>query len=371
MANGFVRGILLTEQQVFNGAAPSRKITPPGYLKMLLNNSTPNVVTTTIDPGNGTIREVTVKYRPRSTAGQSGTTDDCSISATPGYLETDIPGTNFRHIARFFDDATIARYEAEALQTVVAGRPVFQQGIMREIWDLIIDAANGLVADVNADLLTQQAATFGVNVTNSVNTAKTINFPLSTATNPLDAGMTLLETDIQDNEIRVENSVIVGSGFISGVYRQIQNNTQNVNTVNYPSNAPVYYWDPAAATLWGANEFGVFEKNSVLFININKFNGPMGGDKLSTFLTTINLPVNVTDSIGDSLQGLKFDMQIRYNDCPQELEIAGEPTSVGRGWIVDLMCNAIQFNIPADAYDAGDRLAGNNGTLRYLATNSP
>ncbi len=370
MANGFVRGLLLTEQQVFNGIAPSRKITPPGYLKMLLNNGTPNIISTTIDPGNGTIREATIKYRPRSTAGQSGTTDDCSIAVTPGYLEADIPATSFRHLARFFDDATIAKYEAEALNTVVQGRPPVPGGIMQEIWGMILEAANGLIADVDSDLLTAQAAAFGVNATSGVNTTTSINFPLSTASNPLNAGMTFLETDIQNNEMRVENTSIVGSGLIAGVYRQILSNTQNTNVQNYPSNAPAWYWDPKAASAWGSNEFGVFENGSVQFININKFNGPMGGDKFSTFLTTINLPIGITDSLGDSLQGLKFDMQIRYNDCPQEIEIGGDPTSVGRGWIVDLMINYAQFNIPADAYDDADRLAGNNGTLLYTATNS-
>ncbi len=370
MANGFVRGLLLTQQQVYNGIAPSRKITPPGYLKMLLNNTTPNIVSTTIDNGSGTIREVSIKYRPRAVAGQSGTVDDCSLAVTPGYLEMNVPGTIFRHLARFFDDTTIAKYEAEALQTVVVGRPSPPGGIMREIWDMVLEAANGLIADVNADLLTIQAAAFGKNVTTGNAAAKTINFPLSTATNPLNQGMTMLETDIMENEIRVENTVIVGSGLINSVYRQMNNNTQNTNIQNYPSNAPAFFWDPAAATKFGTNEFGVFEKNAVQFININKFNGPMGGDKLSTFLFTLTLPVSITDSLGDTLQGLKFDVQLRYNSCPGEIDIAGDPTTVGRGWIIDLMCNFNQFNIPNDAYDATDRLTGNNGTLLYLASNT-
>jgi hypothetical protein len=370
MANGFVKAILLQEKLVFQGASPSGKITPPGYLKMLLNNSQPNIIATTMEPGNGTIRDVTIVYRPRTSEGQSGTTDDCSISATPGYLEADVPAPSFRHLARFFDDQTIARYQNEALQTVNIGQPPKPGGIMMEIWGQILDAANGLIADVNGDLLTAQAAAFGKNSTTGANTAKTINFPLSTVSNPLDQGMTLLETDIQDNEISVDNTVIVGAGLIAGAYRQIQNKTNNAADQNYPTNAPKFFWDPKAASKWGSNQFGVFEKNAVQFININKFNGPMGGDKMTTFLTTLNLPINITDSVGDTLQGLKFDVQIRYNNCPSEIEIAGVPTQVGRGWIVDLMMNYSQFNIPTDAYNAGDRLTGNNGTLRYTATNS-
>src|SRR5688500_15179799 len=122
MANGFVPGLLLTQDQVFGNIAPSKKITPLGYLEMLLGNTTPNIVSSTIENG-GHIRDVKIKYRPRAVAGKSVTTDDCSVQATPIYLEQTLPALSFRKNGTFIDYDTIRKYENEASTTVRVGRP--------------------------------------------------------------------------------------------------------------------------------------------------------------------------------------------------------------------------------------------------------
>ena len=359
--------LMLTEAQVFQGTVnPSTKITPLGYLQMLLENGLAEVVTNTMN-NNGHTRTVTVKYIPRGVAGKSVTVDDCSIQATPDYMEFTIPSLSFRKNGTFIADDKVRLYENEASNSVMIGKPIPPMGIYKEFYDTLIRKANGLLQDVNADLLTQQAASFGKNTTTGLATPKTINFPLNTNNNPLDQGMTQLETDIQDNEFLPENSVIVGSGLINGVYRQINRNTENTNRQNYPTNSPDFKWDSKTTTIWGTNQFGVFEKGSVKFVNINKFEGAFGGDKLSSWNFTIQLPL--VDSMGNSLQAMKFDAQLWYNKCPSELEIDNITQTVGRGWILDLMVNYTQFNIPGDAYDVADRMSGVNGTLRYVATN--
>jgi hypothetical protein len=368
MSNGFVKALLLTQQQVFGGISPSQKITPPGYLKMLMRNGAPNIVTTTMDDGTGHVRDVVIKYRPRVPLGKSGTVDDCSVQAMPAYLEQTIPALSFRKYGVFLDYQTIAKYETEASTTVNVGRPAPPQGILLEIWKIILEAANGLFGDIDSDLIALQAASFGKNVTTGLNTAKTINFPLSTVTNPLTQGLTMLMDDVMQNEIRPNNFSIVGSGLINNAYLQQQLNTAHTADANWPAGLPEYFWDPYTAAGFAANEFGVFEKGAVKFVNVNKFNGFIGGDKMSTFLFTLTLPI--TDGLGDSLSGFKFDVQLRHVDCPEELEIAGTPTSVGRGWILDIMSNYTQFNLPSDAYTATDRLTANNGTLLYTATNA-
>lgn len=369
MANGFLRALLLTQQQVYNGIAPAAKITPYGYLKMLIANTTPNIVSSTIDDGSGHIRDVVIKYRPRIAPGNSGTEDDCSIQASPVYKEQTIPALSFRKYGIFLSYETIAQYEKEASTSIAIGKPAPPGGILNEIYKAIIEAANGLLGDIDGDLLTAQAAAFGKNVTTGLATAKTINFPLSTASNPLTQGLTMLMSDVMQNEIKPMNFTIVGDGLINNAYIQMQMNTQNTKDANWPSMVPPFYWDPYATAKFGSNEFGVFEKNAVQLINVNKFDGFVGGDKMSTFLFTLTLPI--VDSIGGTeLQGFKFDAQLRHIDCPQDVEIGGVVTSVGRGWVLDLMANYAQFNIPSDAYDAADRLTGNNGTLLYTATNT-
>jgi hypothetical protein len=369
MSLGFLPYLLLHQKQVYNGTAPSTKLTPPGYLKMLLANSTPNIVSSNIADGSGHIRDVKIKYRQRVPTGQSATSDDCSIQAKPVYAEATIPSLSFRKYGIFLDYATIAKYEKEASATVAVGQPAPPNGILMEIYSALIEAANGLLGDVNGDLLTAQASAFGKNVTNGLNTAKTVNFPLSTTSNPLNAGLTLLMSDVMENEIRQNNIIIVGSGLINNVYLQQALKTNNTADANYPVSVPPFYWDPAVTSKFGTNHFGVFEKNAVQLVNINKFDGFIGGDKMSTFLFTLQLPL--IDSLGGTeLQSFKFDAQLRHIDCPSEVEIGGQTTTVDRGWVLDLMCNYAQFNIASDAYATSDRLTGNNGTLRYVATNS-
>lgn len=360
----------MQSRQVYNRTVePSSKITPLGYLRMLLNNGSPNVVNARVENA-GHIRNVTVKYNTRGVAGQSLTTDDCSKQLSPGYKEATIPALSLRRVNVFIEDDEIRKYENEASNSVMAGRPAPPMGIMQEIWDRIIRKANGLLQDVDNDLLTAQAAAFGKNSVTGLATAKTVNFPLSVTSNPLAQGMTMLMTDIMDNEIRPDNAVIVGSGLINNVYMQVTNNTQNTRDQNYPNTFPETYWDWNTTSKWGANQFGVFEKGAVQFLNINKWGGNFGGDHLSTWLFTLQLPL--ADSMGNNeLSSFKFDAQLQYIPCPTEITFVGddEPTAVGRGWSLDLFVNYAQFNIPADAYEATDRLTGNNGTLRYSATN--
>ena len=377
MPFGFLPYLLLTQKQVFQGIAPSTKLTPPGYLKMLLGNTTPNIVSSNVADGSGHIRDVKIKYRQRVPTGNSSTTDDCTIQARPIYSEASIPSLSFRKYGIFLDYATIAKYEQEASATVQLGKPAPPQGILMEIFNAIMEAGNGLMGDINKDLLIGQAASFGKNVTTGANTAKTVNFPISTITNPLDQGLSMLISDIMENEIRQSNAIIVGSGLINNVYLQKGMNLANTTDANWPDSIPKLYYDPYASIHFGANQFGVFEKNAVQLININKFAGFIGGDKMSTFLFTLELPL--VDSLGGTeLQSFKFDAQLRHIDCPTQVQIGGqvdsegEPvlTSVDRGWVLDLMANYGQFNITNDAYASTDRLTGNNGTLRYSATNS-
>lgn len=369
MAQGFLPGLLLSAKQVFAGIYPGEKITPLGYLEMLLANGQPNIVSSTVD-NQGHTRSVTIKYRTRGVAGKSTTVDDCSIQGTNPWKEFTPPNLLFRKRGIFMEYDEIRKYEAEASTSVRVGNPPPPSGIMAEMWGRIIENANGLMQDINSDLLSIQAANFGTNVTSGNANAKTINFPLDTNNNPLTQGLTMLFQDIMENEVQPNNVMIVGAGLINSAAIQMNLNTQNSKQQNYPSNniIPPMFWDWNTAGKWGANQFGVFERKAVQLININKWGGNFGGDKMSTWLGTIQLPL--VDSLGGSLSAFKFDFQLRHIDCPQEVEVDGILQSVGRGWVFDLMANYNQFNLPQDSYEASDRLVGNNGTYRYVATNA-
>ncbi len=374
MSLGFAPYLLKQSKAVFQGIAPSTKITPIGYTRMLLENTKPNIVSEGIDDGSGHIKDVRIKYRTRLPKGKSQTTDNCDIDARPAYAEQTITATMFRKYAVMLEDDTIARYEKDASSMLAPGGASLKgvTPLMQEQWDVIMETVNGLMQDINDDLVVKQVTNFGKNQTNGLATAKTVNFPLSTTTNPLTSGMTMVMADARGNEMNLSNSVIVGSGLIDNYY--IQNGANAIglaqNGVNQNQLAlPKFYHDFDCASGWGANEFGIFEKNAVQLIDINRYTGFKAGEKGGDWFGSLTVPV--LDAQGN-LSMFTFDIQLTYIKCPTELVIGGygDAQTVNRGWALIISKSFDSFNIPADAYDASDRLTGNNGTLRYVATNA-
>ena len=373
MATGFVPYLLKQSQAAFMGASPASKITPPGFLKYLLDNGTPNVLSGGVDDGLGHLRDVNIKIPVRGLAGSTSTTDDCLINAMPVYAEDTVDLSYFRKSSLFIPDETIARYENEASQTVAVGAP--SVGITREIWDAVIRNANALFSDINSDLCAKLAINAGVNATTGLNTPKTVNFPLSTTNNALNTGMNEILSDIMVNEMNPNNVAIVGAGLINNYMIMQAAKSYNLGGLNTALELmPKFYHDVRFTTSHGANEFVVLDKNSVQLIKYNRFRGFKGGDHLTTFTGTITLPV--IDSAGDNqLSMYEFDYQLKYNDCPQTVDTdvygyGGSSHSIGRGWIFTLMSSYDIYTMPSSVWNAADRLAGNNGVLGYVATNS-
>lgn len=372
MATGFMPYVLKHSAMIFGEqTTPSKKITPPGYLKMLLSNDRPQLLGGWIQNSAGHVTDAKIKYRTRVPAGKSGTSDDCSINAKPAYAEATINLTKFRKYSIVFDDQTIAQYESEASNTIMKGNPATP--FMTDTYNAVIEAANGLFADINNDLLTSQASAFGFNSVTASNAARTADFKQNAATaNDLDTGMTRVMSDAMLNEMNLADARIVGSGLINNYYLQnkaaISANQSGLNTSNLA--LPDFYFDPYAASKWGTNHFGVFEKNSVQLVNIARFTGFRGGDKMVTKLGTITLPV--VDVLGDGILGsFQFDYQWEYTKCPTTATVGGYAgTALDRGWILHIMATYDQFNIPSDSYVNTDRMYAGNGTLRYLAANS-
>jgi len=368
MANGFMPHLLMHSKQVFGEATPGMKITPPGFLKMLLNNSRPQITSRGIDDGSGHIRELRIKYRTRVPAGKTSTSDNCDVDAFPSYLEDTIAATLFRKYALMIEDETIAQYERDASASVAVGRPA--TSLMVDQWNAIIEAANGLFADINDDLLVKQNLNWGVNVVSGNNTATTVNFDLNAAQNDLNSGMTLVMAEAMENEINMGNTFVVGSGLVNNYFlQQAAKGVANSGLDTSRLAMPPFFFDPGTSSAWNVNEFGVFERNAAQLVNINRFDGFKGGNKGGTLFGTITLPV--IDSLGSGdLSSFTFDYQWKYNDCPTEIEFEGYPRTQNRGWVLILSASYDLYNIPANAYDATDRLAGNNGSLLYEATNA-
>lgn len=375
MGKGLAQALLITSREAFRGAAPIDKISTPGFLQYLLANNKPRIISVGKDDGTGYMRDVKIRYRKRGVPGQTTTSDDCSIQVKPVYAEMEVPATTFRALGLAFSDDEIATFERDALAQVSAGTPQMT-GIMKDIWEGITEQLNGLFADINADLLATQVANFGVNVVPGNNAARTVNFELSTANNTLNAGMTMVMADAMANEMKLQGATIVGSGLVNNYYLQQAAKSAAQNGVNTSQLAlPTFFFDHFAQAAWGANQFGLFEKDAVQFVNTCRFRGPKAGLKGSDFFMTLKFPI--MDSLGQaSLGDFEFDVQLTYRTCPGEVQIGtfdaetNPPVQLGRGWNVILMSSYQGINIPSDSYGATDRLFGNNGTYRYTATNA-
>lgn len=377
MSLGIRQAILLAQREVFRNASPQFKLTPAGYLDYLLSQNKPQIISANVDDrSSGYIKDVKVRFKKRFGAGKSVTTDDCSVQAKPAYYEQSIPSLAFRKISLFFDWNTIETFTENALAVQSKGTP--GTPVMTEVIDSMQAALNGLIADINVDLLGSQVSSFGTNVVAGNNSARTVNFPLSTVTNPLTQGMTMVMSDAMANEISLNGSHIVGSGIINNYYlNQAVKGLDAAGVDSTRFNMPMFHYDPYAAAEWGSNQFALLEQDAIQFINICKFRGPKSGRWGNSQFGTITWPIVDSLGGGEGLRTLEFDFQAKEVDCPQEGVIigggeayGGSTENTGRGLQFDLMCNYAQVNIPSDAYASTDRLYQTNGTLRYTATNS-
>lgn len=375
MGKGLANALLIASREAFRGATPIDKLTTPGYLQYLLGNNKPDIISQGKDDGSGYIRDVKIRYRNRGVPGKTVTVDDCSIQSRPAYLEYVVPATSFRALGLVFEDDQIAKFEKDALAQVSAGTPTMT-GIMKDIYEAIIEQANGLFADINTDLLAAQVANFGKNVVPGNNTAKTINFALNSTTNPLNAGMTEVMSDAMANEVRLNGASIVGSGLVNNYFLQQVAKSADQAGVNTSQLAlPKFYYDPYTQVAWGANQFALLEKDAVQFVNVCRFRGAKSGQKGSDFFMTLRLPL--FDSLGQgNLSAFEFDVQLAYRTCPGLVQIGAyvegtnEPVQLGRGWNIILSSSYQSVYIPSTSYAATDRLNLVNGTFRYVATNA-
>lgn len=380
MPQGFCPPILAHLCAIAECNCPSLKITPAGFLRLLLENR-PDVSIVNnglrLDDGNGRIRDVILKYLKRSVPGQSSTVDNCDIDIVQSYNETTLATTNYRKLSTYVSDIDLARYCAEATEMIrINGFPT---PFMREFMDRLITMANGLIGDIDQDLLTLQLTQFGVNVVTGTNAATTVNFPGANAgvDNFYTESMIKILQDAALNEM-CGDLLIAGHGnFNAFTLQQLVACCNQLGIDASRFTGFRWYPDIYSQTIWGTNHIGVFSRGSVGLIEINRFKGFAAGQKGTSEFFTIPLPVDCPECYG-GYDSLEFDVQLRYVDCPTTINVGcvGE-TTISRGWILSVGKSFGLFNIPTDAYQHeayddcyNDRLAGNNGSLRYIITNA-
>lgn len=370
MALGYCPAMLQHMKYVIGINAPEHKITPSGFLRATLEKgaqATPIADSLALANTAGHIKDLRLKYYQRTTPTQMSTADNCDIDLVQAYDEITIDTTSIVKFGLHFDQATIARYCDEASATVaIGGAPT---KFMQEHLAGLMAAMNGFVGKIDQTLLGQ--IVWGTNAVSGNNASTTVNFNDDSTVNNFSEGWTKVLTDYRFNEGQGK-PIVVGSGLIdsAAVQAMMPGMTQYAQLNNSAaSGAFDYYHDIYAAATVGSNQFGVFMPGTFGMVELDRYKGFRAQQLgLSTFWN-MAMPFELPGSEG-ILGMLNIDFQLRELDCPTETTVGYDSVTLGAGYSLIMSKRFALWQVPSDAFLASDRLTGNNGALRYTATNS-
>ncbi len=349
-------------------ATPQYKLELMGFTNLLLNQDRPQVLR--LNNASGHRETIQIRFKQRYLQEHTFTDESqvCNNTLIEPRMEASVDLSSFRAIALYLEDETVARYENDASKSIAVGQP--STAFMNEMMEEIYRATSAILQGVNTDLLTQFVGNIGVNRVTGTNAAKTINLDKDATKNNLQEGMTEVDSDFMINLMSGRNQMF-GSGLLNNYFLQQYAKSYNqagINTALEAGNRDWYY-DQSASTILGANQFVSVEKNAVQLVEYLQYTGFKAGVRpgASTF-GILPLPL----FMGQNVKPLMFDFQLRYFDCPTALTAGyyGTPLTVQKGWNLILSKKTGLFQIPNTAYRAADVMFNNNGTLRYVATNT-
>ncbi len=371
---GFAEAINIFAGKLYGTGYAGHKITPAGFMAMLLNNKAKlESVDLSGDKNNGHCVPVKVRYQKRITPSFVSTNDDCNIEHIPTWETDDALVTKIAKLGIFIPFEKIRKYYDAASKPVQVGSPSTK--IMMELWDTIVHASNAIIGNMNNTLLAEQAINFGVNIISANNAATVVNFPKDGTINDYDTGLTKILSDAMENEF-MGNVDIVGAGHINSHQIQKGNNVKGLNSGGLNDsnfNNYRFYYDPYTRTTWGANHVGVFEKGSVQLLDINEHKGFSAGEHGAVSLFTIPIPVMSLNSVGE-YPFIEMDAMLMFNECPKDIPVLDVATQTyvnqtqKMGYYLILKKKYDSYYPPADIYRADDRLYQVNGTMRFEAT---
>ena len=332
---------------------PQLKVSPVGFLRALLENNATTRVTNLAGLQSGQDRTITVRYMNRGLLSQATEIDDCDTPITPAWTSANIGAPYFSKIGMFIADGDLRQYQIEAAQAAAAGTP--PTPLMLAMYESILAKANALIQHIDDTLVTAQDANFGVNVVTGNNAAQLVNF--GTSMNMTD-GIVKLLTDAQANEVN-DDLIVVGNGVVT-TYDIVNRLKAGVDANGFGRANFSVYNDNRTVAGWGANQFGVFARGEVGFVDFNKNVGNYAGEKGGSYFFTMPIPIELANG---ELSALVLDAQLKYEDCP----IYDDGSKIAdRGWKLILSKSYGLYNTPATAFAVGDPLRGVNGSFRYV-----
>lgn len=370
MANGYSLGMLQLQKEVTKNATPEFKLEPYGLTASLYQAHSPASILN--NPESGHIKTVKVKAKKRWTPDDISPEPGCDVMVRQAYTEQSVDVSNFCQIALHIEDSVIEQYDeyASAIVNGTATKP--STSLMQEHYLEVMRAGNALLSSMNQGLWALAVAAVGVNRRTGNTATSAINIPLNTTNEPLGDGINRILTDYMLNTM-TGRPIAIGQGNMHG-FMLAQAAKANVNQSGVDTRIQAagfdFFYDPYAGTALGnANQILVYEKDAIQIVEKLRYKGFKRGPKpgASTY-GTIVLPMQS----GNQLVPVEFDFQLRYNDCEQEITEGynGSTVTIQPGYNLIMSKYYGLYTIPSTAYDSGDVLSGNRGSLRYTITNT-
>lgn len=352
VAQAMIKNINLAAKQ----NDPQLKLTPTGFLRLLLENNAMVEINNIEELRKGLKRDIKLRYLQRGLESSVTDTDDCETPTGATWKEHEIKTPLFSKIGIFISDDEFRQYQEEAIQTLALG-DAQSAPLMRGLYEVLLTQLIGLIGKIDSNLIAAQATKWGANAAyNLATAAQTLQLGKSADFN---TGYVKLMEDALVNEVN-DNLLLCGNGLITryDIFHKLKTGTDSQGIGALPLNA---YYDPRTIKGWGANHFGVFAKGTVGFVDWNRYVGPFAGDKGGSVFFTLPVPVE----LDGTLTSLVFDCQLKYVDCPEYDET--NKVTQARGWKLIVSKNYGLFNLPSDAFASTDVLSGVNGSFHYIA----
>lgn len=352
---GVAAAIMMNISAIAGLNDPQLKITPVGFLKMLLENNAMTDVNNIDDIRSGDDRTISLKYLQRGIESEVSNVDDCETPITPSWKTTNIGEPLFNKIGIFISDKDMRKYVTAASNPTALGDSA--QKVSRALYETVLTHINALLQKIDGNLVAAQALKFGVNAAYGSASAQ----PIALGTKAkMDDGVVKLVLDAEANEV-YDELLVCGNGLVRAfdVYNKLKSGTDANGFGALDLKA---YSDPKTVSGWGANHFGVFAKGTIGFVDCPQYVGDYAGDKGSSYFFQIPMPLPLSDG---SILPLMFDCQLKYIDCPST---DGQGNEQKRGWKLIISKTYGLFNLPSDCFKSGDPLQGVNGSFHYVAT---
>lgn len=367
--NAICPAILVGLNELITKNDSSVLVTPVGCVQALFDpeNRQPNTVVQNVDAGSGHPKTVRVKHKQRSTKAETRTTKTCTDGDEKPYFEETFTPAQYREHSITVTEAKIRTLcdNASKLVKIQGGKfgdnqaNAYSLALMAEVVSEIVMDFDGIRQAINDDILTSYVLNTGkytdLTTSKSFNVYRSIDAAAGSLGSPVLDGYNRFKREMRRSTLN-GNPIAFGEGLMELAVSSLNYGCCNNGGTDFGkmNGNPGFKWytDYSAGTKLGNDDaFGVFMPGTVQFASFNDYVGSFASKLGIVERGTIPDPV---------IPGLVYDMRIIPNACSGSTVVESYTVIIG-----------LHFDLwaaPLTQFKSGDRLAGQNGVYKAIAT---